>query len=619
MRSRIELLSELCAWRVIAMLFVVSVSAGCARQAMPTPASSISPTSVAVVLPTWTIPVAASRDQLSVCMTEPQAVSPFVPLQSGGDLLALVYEEPIERVDYGWEARLVTHVPSIASGDVMTRIVMLSTGSRYADALGILRQHDSQETLQLPQLSVTFTLRDDLYWSDGTPITAKDAVLGYHLAQALESQGRWRELAERTAQFKALDDWTLRWEGIPGYLSADYPGFLFPLQPAHRWQGQTLSAILSDFTPPSTGPYKIVAWEARREARLVRNEYYLGPEPVLGEIVVRFPQYAAESWNSLLLDGTCDVILPDPVSSTSFQQWSRLSAAGEAIIWADPASTVLRLEMNLTPVVQLEGGAAEDAASPLQIPEVRMALSSCVDRQALVYALPAEAIVPATSFVPPNHPAFQEEGLSEYAPQAAGLLLDEAGWRDVDGNGMRQAVDVSGFTNGRPLSLTLHFASQYFVIAAHIAADLELCGIGVDLRPVDAQQLYTSGVASPLFGRHFELVLLGWQVEIPQVCGAWLSDRIPSEVNDWRGENFSGFSSEAYDVACQRALQAIDPEQQAAALNDALAVLNAEHATLFLAWRPFWFVSSPEVTGIRPDVSAPGTLWNSETLSFLED
>ncbi len=552
-------------------------------------------------------------------MTEPLSASPFAPSQAGDDLLALFYEPAIERVSYGWEPRLVTRVPSLRHGEVMTRVVTVDTGMRYADALGFVRQHETGSSMQLPQLVVTFTLRQDLRWSDGTPITAKDAVLGYHLAQAPEAQGRWRALVKRTAQFTALDEWTLRWVGIPGYLSADYPSFLFPLQPAHRWHDQTLPTILADHTPPATGPFKIVAWEAHREARLVRNEHYAGPQPQLEEIVVRFPQYAPESWNALLIDGTCDVILPDPVLGTSWQQWSVLSARGEATIWADPAPTVLRLDLNLDPVRHGAGGTVEKIPSPLRDVQVREALNSCVARLSLTYALPAEAILPAAGFIPPNHPAGKEAEPSGYNPQAAGRLLDAVGWRDLNGDGLRVAEDVPGFTNGEPLSLTLHFASQYFVIAAHLAADLDACGIGVDLRAVDAQQFYTPGIPSPLFGRHFDMALLGWQAELPNVCGAWLSDRIPDETNGWNGENFSGFAAEAYDVACREALLALDPESQSVALNKALGLLKSAHPTLFLAWRPFWFVTRPEIKGLRPDVSAYGTLWNAEALSIGDD
>jgi ABC-type transport system substrate-binding protein len=598
-----------------------SLLVACAAPTTPVPPtpSPVPPTRTAPALPTATSSVPVARNRLIVCMTEPKAVSPFMPSQSGNDLLALFYEAPIERVDYGWEPRLVTRVPSLEFGEVMTRVVTVEAGARYADALGFVRQHQAGSPLQLPQLVVTFSLRPDLRWSDGAPVTSKDAVLGYHLAQAPEAQGVWRALVERTAQFTALDELTVRWEGIPGYVNADYPGFLFPLQPAHRWQGQTLPDILGDHTPPATGPFRIVSWEAHREARLTRNEQYAGPQPHLEEIIVRFPQYAPESWTSLLVDGTCDVILPDPVLATSWQQWSRLSARGEAIMWADPAPTVLRLELNLDPVRHNQNGTVERVSSPLRDLQVREALNLCVGRLTLTYALPAEAIMPAAGFIPPNHPAGAELEVPGYNPQAGGRLLDAVGWRDLDGDGMREASDVPGFTNGEPLSLTLHFGSQYFVIAAHLAADFDACGVSVDLRPVDAQQLYTPGPASPLFGRHFDMALLGWQADIPQVCGAWLSDRIPSETNGWNGENFSAYALEAYDAACRRALTALDVESQSAALNEALRLLQATRPTLFLAWRPFWFVTRPEIKGIRPDISAYGTLWNSEALYIGED
>jgi ABC-type transport system substrate-binding protein len=408
----------------VAVVLAVALLAACTAPSSisptPPPPPPPSPTTAAAPPPTWTIPASVPRQQLVICMTEPEAVSPFVPSQSGHDLLALFYEEPIERVDYGWEARLVTGVPTLISGDVLTRMVTVESGSRYADTLGVVRQHDTEDSLELPQLVVNFTFREDARWSDGVPVTAKDAVLGYHLAQAPEAQGRWRALVERTAQFKALDERTVRWEGIPGYLDADYPGFLFPPQPAHRWQGQTLSAILSDHTPPATGPFKVVAWEAHREARLTRNEYYSGPEPALQELVVRFPQFAPESWTALLLDGTCDVILPDPVLRTSWQQWSRLSAAEAAVIWADPAPTILRLDLNLAPVRHEGDGRTVSRTSPLQDPRVRQAVSVCVGRLELTYALPAEAILPATGFIPPNHPAWKDTAPPGHYPAAAG-------------------------------------------------------------------------------------------------------------------------------------------------------------------------------------------------------
>jgi peptide/nickel transport system substrate-binding protein len=545
-------------------------------------------------------------------MTEPRAASPFLPSQAGSDLLALFYEEPIERVNYRWEARLVERVPTIASGDVITQQVPVMDGMRYADESGTVHQHTGSTTRRMSQLVVTFTLQSDLRWSDGTPVTAKDAVLGYHLAQTQEARGRWRNLAERTSRFVAVDELRLRWEGIPGYHDTAFPGFLFPLQPAHRWQGHTLTTIVEDRTPPATGPFKITTWEAGRQVRLTPNPHYNGPEPTLKEIVVRFPQEDPGLWSELLVNGACDVILPDPVILTAWQQWAQLGTLGEAIVWADVAPVMLRLDLNLAPV------GAED--SPVQDLLVRQALSRCIDRELLVHTMPEETLAPADSFIPPNHPTYAASSATpnRYDPEVGGRLLDRAGWRDADGDGLREAYGVAGFADGDPLLITLYLPSQYFVIAASIAGDLETCGVKANLAPMDLRVLYASDPASPLFGRSFEMALVGWQAEIPGVCGAWTSERIPNEENGWQGENFSGFTSENYDEACRRALSTVDAAEQAAALGEATSILDATQPSIFLAWRPFWFVARPTVLGLKPDASAYGTLWNAEAITIGE-
>lgn len=589
-------------------LVVVLLAACATASPSPTPTPTVTPTAAppTASIPTWTPEPTPHPQQLVVCASEPSYASPFASSQSGDDLLALFYEEPLERVDHRWEARLVERVPSLASGDVITRSVPAPNGTRYADASGALLTYEGEETLHLPQLVVTFTLKTGLQWSDGSPLTTDDVILGYYLAQSTETYGRWRELVERTARFVAVNTTTVRWEGIPGYLSTDYPGFLFPPQPAHRWKDKSLAQILEDRTPPATGPFRIVAWEAGREVRLEPNPYYSGTPPTLETIAFRFPKLDPSAWGELLLSGQCDVLLPDPVMSTSWQTWMYLLGHGQAMIWADVAPVVLRLDFNLQP--------ADEKVSPLNDAQVRRALVQCIDRTALSEALAGQAFVPASGFIPPGHPAFDANiaTLTAYDPEAGQALLDAAGWRDEDSDGIREARGAAGMTAGTPLSLTLHLAPQYFVTAAYIASNLETCGIGVRILPTEAQLFYANDDVSPLFGRTYQMALFGWRAELPQLCGGWLSTRIPTADTHWTGENFSGYASNVYDAACQRALTAIDVAAQDAALQEADALLIADLPTVFLTWRPFWFVARPQVRGLEPDATAYGTIWNSE-------
>ncbi len=280
-----------------------------------------------------------------------------------------------------------------------------------------------------------------------------------------------------------------------------------------------------------------MAWESGREVRLEPNRHYSGPAPLLEEIKVRFPVTTPDSWHELVANGTCDVVLPTPANQTAWQPWARLAAAGEVTMWADVAPTVLRLDMNPEPEPAPDQPPDAERTSPLQDPQVRQALAGCVSRQRLTQALPAEALAAASGFIPPNHPAYVERTTLAFNPQASGRLLDTLGWQDRDGDGVREAESVPGFVDGEPLRLTLHF------VPSSSPWQHTLRGIWRAVVPTSA----TAGGRAPTLCRAAVQArsseagsswpLLGWQATVPEICGGWLSSRIPTAENGWQGEN----------------------------------------------------------------------------------
>ena len=117
---------------------------------------------------------------------------------------------------YQWEPRLLKHLPSPENNEVTVRTVRVLGGARYVDETGAIQTNNSGQTLALPQLVVTFTLKSALRWSDGDDLTSEDVLLGFHLAQDPDARGTWSELVKRTASFETLDDSLLRWTGLPG-------------------------------------------------------------------------------------------------------------------------------------------------------------------------------------------------------------------------------------------------------------------------------------------------------------------------------------------------------------------------------------------------------------------
>ena len=126
------------------------------HQSLSQPTQTPTPTRLA---PTPTSQPTPHPQSLIICATEPQAVSPFWSTQAGDDILALFYEPPMERVAYDWEPRLVERVPSLQNGDVITRVVPVTQGMRYADLWAQCKLMKGTEPTELPQLSVRFTLK----------------------------------------------------------------------------------------------------------------------------------------------------------------------------------------------------------------------------------------------------------------------------------------------------------------------------------------------------------------------------------------------------------------------------------------------------------------------------
>ncbi len=541
------------AWLTAALLLL----GACAQ---PTPPPTTAPATAQPLSPTPQTPAPTQAPptlnptSLTLCTPPIQRLNPYaVSSATEYDLLGLVTELPAERIGYRWQLRLLAAWPQ-----VQVDAVTLAPNSPYVDEAGALRTYADAARLTLPQMTVTFTLRSDVQWPDGSPLTAEDVLLGYALAREPNASGGWSALAQVTERLEALDAYTLRWVGLPGYVSDQVAGLLFPPQPAARWRGLALAAVVRDPLAPVTGPFQVTSWRADG-LTLERNPHYSGTQPALERLEVRFVQRAPERLPELVRSGQCDVLAPELAQQLEWKRWEPSLQAGEVVAWAAPVEVFLRLDFNTT----------SQRAPMLQDAAFRRALSGCIQRTRLVNALAGQFLMPAQSFLLPQHPAYQAAPL--LTMDEAMVQLQALGWEDRDGDGIREAHGVPGLVEGTPLTLTLTVPSWYTVAAAMVAADLELCGVKSVPQVVSAQTLFATDGRNPLAGRSFELALYGWNATPPSVCGAWLSERIPTAATGYQGENFTGYASPVYDEACRRALRSSDSAAIVSALQDAPA------------------------------------------------
>jgi len=194
---------------------------------------------------------------------------------------------------------------------------------------------------------------------------------------------------------------------------------------------------------------------------------------------------------------------------------------------------------------------------------------------------------------------FPEDLLPQEADWTAGfdaaMLLDEAGWKDTDGDPStpRMAQNVNGAADRTPMSLVLYTSQSELdqQAAEQIVARLGDCGIQVNWQALPSSELYAPGPDGVLFGRKFDLALVSWQMDYQETCRLYLSNAVPSQENYWIGTNLAGFADLVYDLACGEHQLQMKPLE----LQDPWEVIKAYLPAVPLLPHPILWASRPEL------------------------
>lgn len=590
----------------------------------PAPISPGPPTPAAVTeAPAPAPPPSATplqtRPALTVCLSaEPETLFPYARLETDGalsraHLLALLADDPLDRLAAGPQPGLLERLPGPAAGDVRVEAVRVQAGDRVVDALGRVVTLTAGVTLNLLdgaqvtydgvgplrafQRTVRFTLRPGLRWSDGAPLTAADSLFSYQLASDPAAYVPERDRLARTAAYRAVDERSLEWVGWPGDLDPDYLSHFWPPLPRHLWQGRTAADLAADPAAGrawlSSGPFVIAGWEPGDRVDLERNPHYWRAAeglPRLERVVVRF--LPASDLGRALESRECEVVPRQP-------DWDALAEAPAYARWA-PAAAQVSLFFGLAPA-----DSGPERPGLFADRRAREAVAHCLDRATLTPPPSALERQAAGALYPGSLP---EPG---FDPARGRALLAETGWQDSDADG---ALDQSGQPVRVRLVVGPGGATELLAVAEAIQAQLRTnCGLMVEVQALTDGEWSADWPDGPVFGRRFDLALLAWRTDRAP-CAFFLSEQVADAANP-AGVNLAGYREPAFDAACRRALTALDgAEAQAGA-----AQAQARLAQDLPLWPVFYEVRSaaarPEVAGFAVDPLAASELWNVETLT----
>jgi peptide/nickel transport system substrate-binding protein len=325
------------------------------------------------------------------------------------------------------------------SGSVIRYLVFLTLVERNEDGELVGRlARDWSFDAQRDEWTVH--LRSDVRWQDGVPVTTRDVAFTLDLYSRPADPSQ-RMVPPEAFELRVLDDstYTIRlFEGSDPETAVGTPrDWYVPIYPAHLLQDLDRNTYDTwEFwdQPVGNGPYRVVRRIPDRAVFLEANpDFYPGAAAVEHVTVMDQGTGLVE-----LLAGTVDAA---PIEDADL---SKLEGDGRFDLYHtfNPYSVSAVLWNH--------------SRGPLGDPRVRRALTLAIDRRAIFQLLnappdfgPVDGLFTARQFTRGELPA----GL-EHDPEAARALLEEAGWRDEDGDGIRER-------DGETLSLSLLAPRSY--------------------------------------------------------------------------------------------------------------------------------------------------------------
>jgi peptide/nickel transport system substrate-binding protein len=394
-----------------------------------------------------------------------------------------------------------------------------------------------------------FQIREGVRWSDGEPLTSSDLAFTFEFIiekniSVYHSYLGMSGPRDDPPTFETPDEDTLIWRSPRPTFAPIVPPWI-PIIPEHIWSEFETRDEARDFEnipTVGTGPFQLAEWEPGQFYRLERNEHYWGDQPVIDEVFIRIFENE-EAMAQALIAGEID--FADSLNPTLFN-----ALGGESNITAHRAAAGFLMNLAFNFGGQ---GPQSDPHPALQDLTVRRAIAHAIDKQALVDrvllgtgTVAQSVILPMSDF----HWEPTEDEIIHYDPEEAGRLLDEAGYVDSDGDGIRQMPD-----GGQPLRFDMFaLTSNPSSVRALrlIGGWLEQVGMEVNVMPVG------DGRAGDLWGSgEFDGFMWGWGPEpdpdfmlsvfTTEMCGVW-SDGC--------------YSDPAYDRMYEQQKNAIDPEER---------------------------------------------------------
>jgi peptide/nickel transport system substrate-binding protein len=454
-----------------------------------------------------------------------------------------------------------------------------------------------------PGIAVTYRLHPEATWGDGAPVTTDDVIFTWEVGRHPQSGVASTEAYRRILSIDKIDDktFTLHVDRV----TFDYNAAALDLLPAHI-EREIFEAAPAEYKNRTTfdaeptnpglyfGPYRIVEVVSGSHIALEANPTWYGKAPAFERIVVRVIENTA-ALEANLLSGGIDMIAGELGLTIDQALAFEKRHGGRFAISYQPGLIYEHIDLNLDNPL-------------LRDIRLRKALIHALDREALSAQLFEGRQPVAHASVSPLDWVHSEE-IRKYPhnPDEAARLLEDAGW-NVMKDGLRHNAAGERLT----LEIMTTAGNRTRELVEQVLQSMwREAGIDARIRNEPARVFFGETVRKRKFPH---MAMFAWISSPESVPRTTLhSEEIPSEANNWSGQNNTGYKSAEMDQLIDAIETELDREKRKALWQRLQALYTENLPVIPLYWRANSFVLPKWLAGLRPTGHQfTTTLWVEE-------
>lgn len=433
----------------------------------------------------------------------------------------------------------------------------------------------------------TFNIRKDAKWHDGTSITAEDVIFTYNILK--------EGVLNSVYQYSIFDNDNILEIGLKNndkyslFVRLAEPSsklldiFTFPVISKNYYESvENIIKIQKDLTkaPLGTGPYKVAEEyfsEDQESIILVRNEDWWGRRPYIDKIIGKIYTNKEEA-RKAFIQGELDLV-------------------DTMIVYVNNKSVEedTKLYRFMTNYYEFLGLNSESEL--IKDPKIRKALAYAIDRREIiskVYLNNAQTVdVP----IPSNHWLYDNAyRLYDYDIDRAKRLLKEAGWQDLDGDGILDKI-----VDNQKIELKIKLVSNSGNdlrrdVLSLIKSHLELVGFKVETQIADMETIAKDLLAT----NQFDALLTGYYLDNALDLSFAFHSREIVEIDDIDSipNNFIKYRNSELDSLLDLASHSYDLNELSAVYQNIQDYMTRELPIISLYFRTGSLLVNPKLYGI---------------------